>query len=166
MRRSCVLLLLCTGAAEAALLLPRVSHATPDRTLYERATPLAGKAADLPLSARPQRPTEPRRAVARSLMSTSPSCGVWSLRVPRCSSSISSLSGLPLPERAAPAWRAARPHAVRAGPRCCSAMRQEHAALLSPHATPARTLFERLHDPRLVPTSEAQAMPVVRLPGD
>ena len=114
MRRSCVLLLLCTGAAEAALLLPRashVSHATPDRTLYERA-------------------------------------------------------GLPLPERAAPAWRAARPHAVRAGPRYCSAMRQEHAALLSPHATPARTLFERLHAPRLVPTSEAQAMPVVRLPGD
>ena len=74
-------------------------------------------------------------------------------------------AGLPLPERAAPAWRAARPHAVRAGPRC-SAMRQEHAALISPHATPARTLFERLHAPRLVPTSEAQAMPVVRLPGD
>ena len=111
MRRSCVLLLLCTGAAEAALLLPRVSHATPDHTLYERA-------------------------------------------------------GLQLPERAAPAWRVARPHAVRAGPRCCSAMRQAHAALPSPHATPARTLFERLHDPRLVPTSEAQAMPVVRLPGD
>ena len=39
------------------------------------------------------------------------------------------------------------------------------AALLLPHATPDRTLFERLHDPRLVPTSEAQAMPVVRLPG-
>ena len=39
------------------------------------------------------------------------------------------------------------------------------AGLLLPHATPDRTLFERLHDPRLVPTSEAQAMPVVRLPG-
>ena len=39
------------------------------------------------------------------------------------------------------------------------------AALLQPHATPDRTLFERLHEPRLVPISTAQAMPVVRLPG-
>ena len=39
------------------------------------------------------------------------------------------------------------------------------AALLWPHATPDRTLFERLQEPQLVTTSAAQAMPVIRLPG-